>query len=238
MKKYSKLSLAFCSLIFISFIGCATKTVSVIEEKEFMLMTQRLGQVLHAQEILDAEGQFIEPLVPIAQTFYLSDDLGLQLYNRLSPDFYVQSVDSTQHVSISPTSFAEINSKAGTVLFSPYGFVLTQKENTIRVGLLASTDWNGDKEDDYIILARVASNTTKATHDYYLVVEDINAPLLTGRVIGTYNYKTKKTKSYGNAKKSAFETNTIEVEAGSRPIVLPRDNKVKAKDTSETSLSE
>jgi len=238
MKMYPKLSLAFCSFIFISFIGCATKTVSVTEEKEFMLMTQRLGQVLHAQEILDAEGQFIEPIIPIAQTFYLPDDLGLQLYKRLAPNFYVESLDSTQHVSIYPTSFAEMKSKGSTVRFSSYGFVLTQKKDTISVVLLASTDWNGDKDDDYIILARIISNTTKARHDYYLVVEDINAPLLTGRVIGTYDYKTKKTKSYGNTKASAFETNTIEVEAGSRPIVLPRDSTIKAKDKSETSLSE
>ncbi len=204
-------------------------------------MTKLFGPLLYEQNILDAQGQYVEPLVPLADILYLPDTLGERFFEALSPDFAIEHLPQFGHVSSLPKSFKELKGKDDSVKFFPQGFILQQKEAIFAVQLLARADWNSDGDEEYLVLVRLQKKEdlekaekkeqekqNKAAFslhsDYYLVLESLEEPLFHAQVVGLYSYADKKAQAFGLKEKEAeasFETRHIEVEAGMRPVVLP-----------------
>lgn len=209
----------FLLLILLMSVGCSGKYVRVADDLEFNTMAKRLAPVLRDRGVIDDKGAYISPLFGTSD---LPPQLGDYLFQRLSPAFRFQ-VDP----SLLPPTFASSRSHGDTLEMRPRGFVLSQGTDVVTVTLLAQTDWNNDKSDDWLLLCRVKSIHNNGLLDYYLVVEQPYAATLKPRLLAVYDCRSKICKLFVElaAKKElpayAPEIPVIEVEAGQRNVTLP-----------------
>ncbi|MEG2139600.1 MAG: motor neuron and pancreas homeobox protein 1 [Bilophila sp.] len=212
---FSSLLLLFALVL----TGCSGKYVRVAEDQEFNTMAKRLAPVLRDRGVIDAKGAYISPLFG---TSSLPPQVGGYLLQRLSPAFRFQ-VDP----SLLPPTFAASRSHGDTLEMRPHGFVLSQGSDIVTVSLLAETDWNNDKSDDWLLLCRVKSTHNNGLLDYYLVIEKPFAKILHPRLLAVYDCRSKACKLFVDvAAKKALPAYTpeipvIEVEAGQHDVTLP-----------------
>ena len=220
------LSLAVCLMLGGCFLG---KQVRVTSEPEFNLMARRIGPILRDCGILDEQGAYWQPLFGAAD---LPEHLGEVLFRRLSPAFRFQ-LDP----SLLPPTFAASRAAGGTVRLLPEGFILSQGQEEVRVQLLAETDWNDDKQPDWLLLCRVKTERVEVSgivrgqglRDYYLLVEDTAAPVLQPRLLAVYDCLKNRCQLFivpsrqAGDRKSVFEPEApvVDVEPGEGEITLP-----------------
>ena len=196
--------------------GCASKTVRVSDGDEFNLMARRIPSVLKARELVDAEGAYVSALFT-----FEPGQVGETLFERLSPAFRFQ-VDP----NLLPPSFAASRGPADTVEIRSNGFVMSQGAEVVSVRLIALADWNGDGADDWFVLCRVQTPGGTVLRDYYLVIENLDTPLLMPRLVAVYDCRNQTCKlfvSEAAEKTPDFtpEVRVLELDPGQQSVVPP-----------------
>lgn len=203
------------ALTFALLTGCATKTVSVTDADEFGIMARRITPLLQSRQILDSEGAYVAPLIPLAGLFQTGD----YLYQHLSPAFRFQ-LDP----SLLPPSFAATQRPGDSIEIRANGFLLRQGSESVQVQKLAEVDWNSDGRTDWLLLCRVDSPAINEKRDYYLVVEDVEATPLVARLIAAYDCRNQTCNLFvepGPGTSLAPETQVLEGTPGQRAIIPP-----------------
>lgn len=165
--------------------GCVTPagnlTVQPVDEFEFRTMTSSLRPQLTRKGLLTDDGAWYSPVLSLAGLgLGPTKNAGTVLLDRLSPAFRFPGADP----SLLPASFRGMVTDEATVTVTDHAFTVLQGVDKLYVSLLAVTDWTHDGRDDWLVLCRVEPQHQKDTRrDYYLLIADPSAPVLTPRVL-------------------------------------------------------
>lgn len=165
--------------------GCFTPagnlTVQPLDEHEFRTMAAALRPQLTGHGLLTDDGAWYAPVLSLAgMGFGSTKHAGTVLLDRLSPAFRFPGLDT----ALLPESFRGMLTDGAQVTVTDHSFTILQGVDKLYVSLLALTDWNRDGRDDWLVLCRVEpQNQTDTRRDYYLLVDDPTAPVLTPKVL-------------------------------------------------------
>lgn len=168
-KVYACLALlAGCSL----FSGCAprdSRLVDAVNGGQFVAMSRAMRPVMLKKNMVDERGDWYAPLFSSRPK-----DAGRILVDRLSPAFRFPN----SRVPLPPTFRAMLTSDAKVTLEDSRA-TIEQGMNRVVLELVAVTDWNNDGKDDWLVLCRTGySDAPRKFREYYLVVIDVEAPVL------------------------------------------------------------
>lgn len=225
-----------CGLLLVCAVlgGCATRSVQVVNEKEFNLMGRRITSLLQSKSVLNAEGGYVSTLLPVGR---FPSPVAEALFTRLSPAFRFK-LDP----SLLPPNFASTKAQADTVEMRADGFRMTQGADTVTVTLLGGTDWDGQNGADWFVLCRVNSMVNGTDRDYYLVITDPDTRPMKAELIAVYDCRSQMCTLFveekpGKEPKFNPEARVIEVEAGQRAVV-PAPNSEKIDDPAKGKVQE
>ena len=144
--------------------ACATtRPIEVIEEKGFLQMARTLRADMRERNLLDANAAYLEPLSRSDR----GTPYGDILYRQLSPSFMFD--DTVGHVYLGET-FHATRTPRSRVQQRSHGFTIHHPTQTLRVTMLAITDWNGDGEKEWIVSCRTDPLRGGRSREYYLAV--------------------------------------------------------------------
>ena len=96
----------------------------------------------------------------------------------------------------------------------------------MQIQKLAEVDWNNDGRDDWILLCRVDNPIANDQRDYYLVIENVDAPTLIPQIMAVYDCRNKYCTLFMEAgtnptSKVDPEVQVLEGMPGQRSVVPP-----------------
>lgn len=180
-KTYLPILLCLALTALVPLAGCAGKTVDVVQADQFKVMADRMHEELIARDILDKDRDYVSGLLGSGDANY-----GEILFKRLSPDFLFEDV-----VGGTPgNTFAAIVFRGDGVQKRPGGFTIRRVRQSMKVNMIAITDWDGDGKKDWIVSCAVDGLRGGKTRDYYVVIADPTAQgdqgPLKGKVAAVY----------------------------------------------------
>lgn len=156
----------------------ATRPVEIVEKNAFIQMARTLRVEMRQRRLLDKDGACQETLFGTDRRVPYGDIL----YQRLSPSFMFD--DTVGHVYLGET-FRATRTPHSRVQHDPNGFTIRHPTRSVRVTMLAITDWDGDGEREWIVSCRTDPLRGGRTREYYLSVPPPKSPYerLNGTVI-------------------------------------------------------
>lgn len=199
--------------------GCAGKTVDVVQEGQFKTMADRMHEELIARHIIDNDRAYVAGLLGSNANY------GDILFQRLSPDFLFEDAVG----AASGATFAASVFRGDHVQKHPNGFTIKRVRQSMKVNMIAVTDWDGDGKKDWIVSCAVDGLRGGKARDYYVIITDPpeQGPLQ-GKVAAVYESFGVAGRLYvrESAKQSATTDDngpTVVEEAvpGLRPVTTP-----------------
>lgn len=158
--------------------GCAGRNVEVVQADQFKTMADRMHEELIARNILDSDRAYVSGLWGGGDANY-----GEVLFQRLSPDFLFEDVVG----GVPGSTFAASLRPGDGVQKTPGGFTIRRVRQSMKVNMVAITDWDGDGKKDWIISCAVDGLRGGKTRDYYVIVADPpEQGILQGKVAAVY----------------------------------------------------
>lgn len=154
-----QISLMACLLLVLA--GC-DRTVDVVQAEQFKVMADRMSDELIARKILDSSRAYV------AGVWGEGDrDYGAELFRRLPPDMLFDDTGGM----LPGASFATAVRHSDKVEVGKNGFIIKGLRQTVKVNMIAVTDWDGDGNKDWLVSCFV-DNLQGKKRDYYVVVSD------------------------------------------------------------------
>lgn len=195
--------------------------VKPLNDAEFRMMTQVIRPQLVQKGILDAEGAWYSPRVSFGRFGSRDvDNAGEILLQRLSPAFRFPGMDPAQL----PATFRGLLTDEARVAVSDHSFTVNQGMDRIFVAVVAVTDWNRDGTQDWLVLCRIEPlSTPGAQRDYYLVLTDLNQPVLMAQVLAVRDCLNKRCQVFTSPSDSGLieDTPAIELMQGQESVTHP-----------------
>lgn len=144
--------------------ACATtRPVDVVSQKDFIEMARTLKKEMQQRHLLDGEGAYQQTLFSDSSAVAYGD----VLYRQLSPSFLFD--DTAGHVYLGET-FPATRTPGSRVQRHENGFTIFYPTQSLRVTMLAVTDWNDDGTKAWVVSCRVVPLRGGRTREYYLLV--------------------------------------------------------------------
>ena len=198
--------------------ACGLRPVYVVQDRPFTIMCAHLRQEMQRRSLLDAQGAYLSsPL--FAPT--LKKGYGETLFQHLSPSFRY----SADNPMAAPKTFAESAASRRDVQIHDYGFTLKQGLDTVKVDLIAQSDWEGAGQKEWVLSCRVVSDGVPGSRTYYLALPDLAAEgVLRAHTLAVFECVAYDCALYlpgMGASSYAPESPVIEIMAGQRAVTSP-----------------
>ena len=142
-------------------LGCATRPVAVVEQKEFLQMARRMPGELQARRLLDANLSYLP-----AMGFASFNEYGPRLFRNLSPSFIFNDAGRT----LPGETFAAGLQPGSRPRIGPNGFMIEQPSQRITVSMVAIADWDGDGTKEWIVSCKVQPKRGGRDRTYYVLI--------------------------------------------------------------------
>ena len=218
MKKYCACLAAAAAVSLLS--GCAPRDcrmVDALNGGQFVAMSRAMRPVMLKKNMVDENGDWYSP-------FFASrpENAGKTLVDRLSPAFRFPDA----RVPVPPTFRATLTPEA-KVQYDGGRANIEQGMNRVLLELVAVTDWNNDGVDDWLVDCRTGySDTPHRFREYYLVITDLNTPVLKPFVLMVLDHVYSRVTVRNNAADGELvETNVMEFLQGQSTMTQAPDSR-------------
>ncbi len=211
------------SAFFVPFFlfGCAVPEnriqINPVDSVEFNTMLPVLAPLLREKGVLDNKDSWYEPVFSF-KNFGDAGNAGEILLHRLSPAFRFPGIEKNQI----PPTFAALLGDTAQVVTTKTGFEAQVGLDTVKVSLVALTDWNKDGKDDWLVVCRVQpSSAPQARRDYYVVITDLTRPVLDPQLILVHDCLMGTCASGSTPVLPFSDSMALEIETGQTSVVAP-----------------
>ena len=216
-KRCACLAFAACLSLF---AGCApsnSRMVEALDGGQFVAMSRAMRPVMLKKNMVDKNGDWYSPMFSSRPA-----DAGRTLVDRLSPAFRFPG----SHLAVAPTFRAMLTPDA-KVKTEDNKATIEQGMNRVTLELVAVTDWNNDGVDDWLVDCRTGySDTPHRFREYYLVITDLNTPVLKPFVLMVLDHVYSRVTVRNNAADGELvETNVMEFLQGQSTMTQAPDSR-------------
>ena len=216
-KRCACLALAACLSLA---AGCApqnSRMVEALDGGQFVAMSRAMRPVMLKKNIVDEQGDWYSSMFPSRPAA-----AGKTLVNGLSPAFRFPGSrmpeTATVRSMLTPDARVKTADNKATI---------EQGMNRVSLELVAVTDWNNAGVDDWLIVCRTGySDTPRRFREYYLVVIDLQKPVLKPYVLmvldHVYNRVTVRNDASGG---ELVESNVMEFLQGQSTMTEAADSR-------------
>ncbi|MBQ8173331.1 MAG: hypothetical protein IJY48_08860 [Mailhella sp.] len=206
------LCLIFCAL---AVAGCIPNKMRIVDTQnnaEFVNMSRAMRPAMVERNLVGADGSWYSPLIASEDT-----EAGAILFKRLSPAFCAEDLKIP-----AGSSFPEELMPQDSVRIFPSKAVIRMDRHEVTLQLVAKTDWNGDKKQDWLVNCRISQpDMPYRVREYFLLVLDPSRPVLQPHVLMARDHLHKKTSIViDNSAAEFMDAVTVELEQGQADITV------------------